>query len=159
MLLARPDANEAELATALPSADLINEVAAICDLLVDYGALEPQERNTLRLLFLYKPYRTLILDWEQMTRGMLQTFRASRAKAQEKAPFDSLVEELNGASPEFRAWWPDVDVKGFEEGRKRLNHPRLGRVDLAYVALVPEGRPDLSLTVYVPRPSVAGMTP
>ena len=130
--------------------DILAWNSAICDLLVDYSALQPHERNTLRLLFLHKPYRTLIIDWEQMTRGMLQTFRASRAKAQDKAPFDCLVNELSAASPEFRDWWPEVEVKGFEEGRKRLQHPKLGRVDFTFVALVPEGRPDLFLTVYIP---------
>lgn len=126
---------------------------AIADLFVDYGSLQPHERNTLRLLFLYIPYRTQILDWEQMTRGMISAFRAARAQARDKAPFDSLVEELSGLSPEFRAWWQDTEVKGFEEGRKRMLHPRAGRVDFTYVALTPEGRPDLSLVTYIPRPA------
>jgi len=124
---------------------------AIADLFVDYGSLQPHERNTLRLLFLYVPYRTLILDWEQMARGMISTFRAARAQAQDKAPFDSLVEELSAQSPEFRDWWQDTDVKGFGEGRKRLRHPGGGHVEFTYVALTPEGRPDLSLVTYIPR--------
>lgn len=124
---------------------------AIADLLVDYGSLQPHERNTLRLLFLYIPYRTLILDWEQMARGMISTFRASRALAQDKAPFDSLVEELSAQSPEFREWWQETEVKGFDEGRKRLLHPVSGYIDFTYVALTPEGRPDLSLVTYIPR--------
>lgn len=126
---------------------------AIADLLVDYGTLQPHERNTLRLLFLYLPYRTQILDWEQMARGMISAFRAARAHAHDKAPFDSLVEELSLESPEFRAWWQDTEVKGFEEGRKRVVHPKTGRtMDFTYVALTPEGRPDLSLVTYIPRP-------
>ena len=124
---------------------------AIADLFVDYGSLQPHERNTLRLLFLYIPYRTQILDWEQMARGMISTFRAARAHAQDKAPFDSLVEELSEQSPEFREWWQDTDVKGFEEGRKRLLHPTMGQIEFTYVALTPEGRPDLSLVTYIPR--------
>jgi hypothetical protein len=124
---------------------------AIADLFVDYGSLKPHERNTLRLLFLYVPYRTVILDWEQMARGMISAFRASRALAQDKAPFDSLVEELSALSPEFREWWQDTEVKGFEEGRKRMLHPINGYVDFTYVALTPEGRPDLSLVTYIPR--------
>lgn len=99
---------------------------AIADLFVDYGSLQPHERNTLRLLFLYQPYRTQILDWEQMARGMISAFRAARAQAQGNAPFDSLVVELSGLSPEFGAWWQDTDVKGFDEGAKRLRHPRGG---------------------------------
>jgi len=127
---------------------------AVADLLVDYGLLQAHERNTLRLLFLYIPYRTRILDWEQMARGMLSAFRAARAQAHDQAPFDSLVEELSLQSPEFRSWWQDTDVKGFEEGRKRVLHPVTGQVlDFTYVALTPEGRPDLSLVTYIPRPA------
>ncbi|KHK59249.1 XRE family transcriptional regulator [Burkholderia sp. A9] len=128
---------------------------AIADLFVDYGSLQPHERNTLRLLFLYPPYRTLILDWEQMARGMISTFRAARAQAQDKLPFDSLVDELSGLSPEFRDWWPDTDVKGFDEGGKRLRHPTFGDIEFTYVALTPAGRPDLSLVTYIPRPAAS----
>jgi transcriptional regulator with XRE-family HTH domain len=128
---------------------------AIADLFVDYGSLLPHERNTLRLLFLYKPYRTLILDWEQMSRGMISNFRAARAQAQDKAPFDSLVDELSELSPEFRAWWQDTNVKGFDEGDKRLRHPKGGHIEFTYVALTPTGRPDLSLVTYIPRHSAS----
>jgi len=124
---------------------------AIADLFVDYGSLQPHERNTLRLLFLYHPYRTLILDWEQMARGMISTFRAARAHAQDKAPFDNLIDELSQHSSEFRDWWQDTDVKGFDEGSKRLLHPTFGHIEFTYVALTPEGRPDLSLVTYIPR--------
>jgi transcriptional regulator with XRE-family HTH domain len=125
---------------------------AIAEHFVDYGSLQAHERNTLRLLFLYMPYRTQILDWEENARGMISVFRASRAQAQDKAPFDSLIEELSLQSPEFQTWWQETEVTGFEEGRKRLIHPKSGEVmDYTYVALTPEGRPDLSLVTYIPR--------
>ena len=126
---------------------------AIAELFVDYGSLLPHERNTLRLLFLYMPYRTRILDWEQMARGMISAFRTARAHAQDKAPFDSLIEELSSESAEFNDWWQDTEVKGFEEGSKRVVHPLTGKVvDFTYVALTPEGRADLSLVTYLPKP-------
>jgi transcriptional regulator with XRE-family HTH domain len=125
---------------------------AIADHFVDYGSLQPHERNTLRLLFLYIPYRTQILDWEENARGMISVFRASRAQAQDKAPFDSLIEELSLQSPEFIKWWQETEVTGFEEGRKRLIHPKSGDIlDYTYVALTPQGQPDLSLVTYIPR--------
>lgn len=124
---------------------------AIADLFVDYSQLLPHERNTLRLMFLYRPYRTLIRDWEQMARGTISTFRAARAQAQDKAPFDSLIEQLSDLSPEFHDWWKDVTVKGFDEGQKRLRHPSAGDIEFTYVALSPAGRPDLSLVTYIPR--------
>ena len=133
--------------------DILAWNPAVGDLFVDYGKLEPHERNTLRLMFLYPPYRSLMRDWEQQARATISVFRAARAKVSDKAPFDRLVEELCLASAEFRTWWPAVDVQGFDEGLKRLRHPRHGLLDLTYMALTPEGRPDLSFVTYIPRPA------
>ncbi|OTP66576.1 helix-turn-helix transcriptional regulator [Caballeronia sordidicola] len=130
--------------------DILAWNSAVADLFVDYGTLEPPARNTLYLMFLYAPYRELIHEWERIARGTIGVFRAARAKASDKAPYDELIEEISAESEEFRHLWRELDVQGFEEGIKRLNHPTRGRVDLAYVALVPEGRPDLSFVSYLP---------
>lgn len=131
---------------------------AIAALFVDYSLLPAQERNTLRLLFLHQPYRTRIVEWEQMARGMLCTFRANRARAQaqgaeQAAPFDSLVAELSAHSAEFCDWWQGSDVKQFDEGSKRLLDANGDALEFTYVSLTPEGRPDLSLVTYIPRPA------
>ena len=130
--------------------DILAWNPAVADLFVDYGALEPRARNTLYLMFLYAPYRELIDDWARVARGTIGIFRAGRAKASDKAPFDVLVEEISTGSAEFRRWWQDVDVQGFGEGVKRLHHPTRGLIDLTYVALIPESRPDLSFVSYLP---------
>ena len=132
--------------------DILAWNSAIARVFMDYDLLRPQDRNTLRLLFLHEPYRTLIVDWEAMARGMISTFRAARAQAHDQAPFDALIDELNSLSPEFRAWWPDTEVKGFDEGSKRLRQPDGSYLEFIYVALAPHGRPDLSLVTYIPRP-------
>ena len=134
-----------------PRTDILAWNAAVADLFVDYGSLQPHERNTLRLMFLHPRYRTLILGWEQMARGYMSSFRAARARAHDKAPFDRLIEELTSSSREFRDWWPDSGVTNFEEGTKSLQHPTIGRVDYTYVALAPEGHPDLSMVAYILR--------
>ena len=118
--------------------DILAWNPAVADLFVDYGGLEPRERNTLRLMFLYPPYRSLMRDWESLARGTIRVFHAARAKASDKAPFDRLVEEICAGSAEFRAWWQEGDVQGFDEGVKRLRHPTHGLLDLTYVALIPE---------------------
>ena len=135
--------------------DILAWNPAVADLFVDYGGLKPHERNTLRLLFLYPPYRSLMRDWEQLARGTIRVFRAARGKAPNKAPFDELVQELCAESAEFRVWWREGDVQGFDEGGKRLRHPTHGLLDLTYVALTPEGRPDLSFVTYIPRPGAS----
>lgn len=114
--------------------------------------MEPHERNTLRLTFVHVPYRELLRDWETFARGMLRIFCAFYAKAPDKAPLDALADTLRAESEEFREWWPEGEVQGFDEGVKRLRHPTRGLIDLTYVALTPDGRPDLSFVTYMPRP-------
>ena len=84
---------------------------------------------------------------------MLQIFATARAKASDKAPFDRLSDELRAESEEFRAWWLEGDVQSFNEGVKRIRHPARELIDLDYVALTPEGQPDLSLVTYLARPA------
>lgn len=98
--------------------DILAWNPAIADLFVDYSQLAPHERNTLRLMFLYPPYRTLILNWEEMTRGLLAGFRAAMAQAPDKAPFLALVEDIAAHSEEFRQWWPSTTCVGSMKGRR-----------------------------------------
>ncbi len=122
---------------------------AAADLFIDYGTLAPYERNTLRLMFLNESYRTLIVDWERVVKETLGTFRAARARAKDKVPFDELIAELSSKSREFVEWWPNLEVKMFTEGSKHLDHPRYGLMKVSYVALSPADRPELSLVTYV----------
>ena len=130
--------------------DILAWNPAVADLFVDYATLEPRARNTLYLMFLYAPYRKLIDDWERVARSTIGVFRAARAKASNKAPFDERTEQISHQSKEFRQWWQELDVEGFSEGVKRLLHPTMGRINLTYVSLAPEGRPDLSFVTYLP---------
>lgn len=130
--------------------DILAWNKAITELFLDYGALQPHERNTIRLLFLYAPYRSLIQNWESLAHGYVSTLRAARTRATDKAPFDRLAAELSEASGEFRTWWAEVDVMAFDEGRKRLRHPSLGDVEYTYFSMTPDKQPNLSVVVYLP---------
>ena len=134
--------------------DILAWNPAAADLFVDFGELDRFERNTLRLTFLYVPYRSLILDWEAFARRMLRIFCALRAKASDKTPFDRLAAALRAESEEFRTWWPEGEVQSFDEGTKRLRHPTRGVLDLTYVALSPDGQPDLSFVTYMVQPGM-----
>lgn len=130
--------------------DILAWNPAITELFVNYGELEPRDRNTVRLMFLYPPYRTLIVNWEAIARATLEQFRIARAKARVKDPFDEIAEDLLKGSAEFRQWWSELDVQMFTEGIKILEHPTFGSLELSYNALAPQGHPDLSLVTYVP---------
>ena len=84
----------------------------------------PRERNTIWNVFTNPLARHFIVNWEDDARQLLAQFRSSCARYPGDTELAALIHDLLLASPEFRAWWPDHEVRGGQEGRKMLNHPR-----------------------------------
>jgi len=123
-------------------------------MLMDYGALPPEQRNILRFIFLDPRARAAQYDWEGVARFVLGAFRADAARAGAAVEIEPLVEELCRLSPEFRSMWRDNDVRGGHgEAVKHLRHPVLGPIAFEYSAFAVDGRTDLSLVIYNPAPA------
>ena len=129
-----------------------NRAAAV--VLTDYGALAPDQRNVLRLMFGNSRVRAAQHDWESVARFVVATFRADAARAGAVSEVSQLVDELCLTSPEFKRFWSENDVGLHGEGTKRLHHPVLGELALEYSAFAVDGRPDLSMVVYNPATDV-----
>ena len=119
-------------------------------MLIDYGALPPEERNILRFIFLDPKVRAAQYDWESVARFVVGAFRVDAARAGAAQEVEPLVEELCRRSPEFKAMWLDHDVRSHNEGVKRIRHAVLGPLAFEYSAFAVDGRPDLSMVVYNP---------
>lgn len=131
-----------------PTWDVVAWNRAAAAVLTDYGALPPERRNLLRLMFCDGGVRAAQAEWEASARLVVSVFRIDAARAgAEVAP---LVEELCRCSPEFAAMWRENDVRPHGDGVKRLVHPALGPIALEYSAFAVDGRPDLGLVVYNP---------
>ncbi len=125
-----------------------NRAAAV--ILTDYGALPPDQRNVLRLVFLDPRVRAAQNDWESVARFVVGVFRMDAARAGAAAEVASLVDELSRLSPEFKQMWRENDVQSHGEGIKNIRHPVLGPLAFDYSAFAVDGRPDLSMVVYNP---------
>jgi transcriptional regulator with XRE-family HTH domain len=124
---------------------------AAAAMLMDYGALRPDERNILRFMFLDPRARAAQYDWESVARFVLASFRVDAARAGAMAEVEPLVEELCRLSPEFRAMWRENDVRGpYGEAVKHMRHPILGPLAFEYSAFGVDGRTDLAMVVYNP---------
>ena len=123
--------------------------AAAC-VLTDYGALAPDQRNILRMIFCDRRVRAVQAEWEAVARFVVRAFRIDAARAGIDVEVAPLVDELCRSSPEFDSMWRDNDVQTHGEGIKRLSHPQLGPISMEYSAFAVDGRPDLSLIVYNP---------
>lgn len=130
--------------------DILAWNAAAAAVLTDYGALDPDQRNVLRLLFGHPHVRAALPDWESEARFAVAAFRADVARAGTPGRAQHLVEELRRLSPEFGAMWQGHDVCTYGEGTKVLRHADAGQLALEYSAFAVDGRPDLGLVIYTP---------
>ncbi len=125
-----------------------NQAAAA--VLTDYGALPPEERNILRLIFCNDRVRRAQDDWAGIARFVVAAFRADAIRAGARSEVSELVEELRRRSPEFDALWQDKDIRVHGEGTKRLRHATAGLIEMEYSGFSVDGRPDLGMVVYHP---------
>jgi transcriptional regulator with XRE-family HTH domain len=125
-----------------------NRAAAL--VLTDYGALPPDQRNILRLMFGNSNIRAAQQDWKSVARFVVGAFRADAARAGAVSEVGQLVEELCRLSSDFEALWRENDVGVHSEGVKRLHHPILGWIEMEFSAFAVDGRLDLGMIVYNP---------
>jgi transcriptional regulator with XRE-family HTH domain len=133
-----------------PTWDVVAWNRAAATMLTDYGALAPEQRNILRLVFCDPRVRAAQYDWEGVARFVVATFRADVARAGAASRVQALVDELCHASAEFAAMWRDHDVRRYGGGVKKLRHPLAGPIAFEYSAFAVDGRPDLGMIVYNP---------
>src|SRR5882757_7072462 len=134
--------------------DVVAWNRAAAAVLTDYGALPPEQRNILRMIFCDPRVRAAQFDWESVARFVVSAFRIDAARAGADAEVAPLVDELCRSSPEFAAMWRDNEVQTYGEGVKHLRHPVLGPISLEYSSFAVDGRPDLQMIVYNPATAV-----
>jgi transcriptional regulator with XRE-family HTH domain len=129
--------------------DVVAWNRAATAMLMDYGALPPEQRNILRFLFLDPRMRAAQYDWESVARFVVGAFRVDAARAGAAAEAQPIIDELGRLSPEFRAMWRDNDVhNNHGETIKHIRHPVLGPLAFEHSTFAVDGRPDLSMVVY-----------
>jgi transcriptional regulator with XRE-family HTH domain len=89
-------------------------------------------------------------QWRDTARNTLARFRAEHARRIGDPDFAALIEALERASPDFRAWWPRHEVLTDQLGTKTIDHPELGTLRLHHMQSSPTSHPDLRLTQFAP---------
>ncbi|MER9435204.1 helix-turn-helix transcriptional regulator [Mesorhizobium sp. M0618] len=116
----------------------------------DYGLLEGDARNIIHMVFTSPHHRRLLVDWEQLARTVLASFRAASARYVGDPDFERLIELMTRSSPEFRAWWPQRDVAHRLSGVKHVRHPSAGAMSFEHMSLSIGDGSDMKLIVYTP---------
>ncbi|MEU5383785.1 helix-turn-helix transcriptional regulator [Kitasatospora cineracea] len=91
--------------------------------------------NFPRYFFLDPGSPDFFVDWEEGARATVAVLRAEAGRAPHDRALHELVGELSALSGEFRTMWASHDVRIRHGGTKRLNHPEVGRLELAFRSL------------------------
>lgn len=108
-----------------------------------------EDRNCLWQAFTNPRWKAMMVDWEESVARMVAEYRAAMAEHIDDPAWQSFVDRLREAGPEFSAFWDRHDV-GTENYTKRLMHPTAGLMRLNYTNLWLDHRPRARIVVFTP---------
>jgi len=111
-----------------------------------------QPANSARFTFLDPAAKEFYLDWEKVARDLVGHLRSEAGRNPYDTELSNLVGELSTRSPEFASWWAAHNVRFHQTGVKRLNHPLIGELELAYEVMELPADNGLTIGVYSAEP-------
>lgn len=114
------------------------------------GASAPA--NAARFVFLDRKAQTFYTDWHSNTRQIVAILRAEAGRAPYDRKLSDLVGELSTRSDLFRKLWAAHDVREHRTGRKSIEHPVVGHLDLTYQSMDLASDRELQMLVFSAEP-------
>jgi transcriptional regulator with XRE-family HTH domain len=108
--------------------------------------------NLARFCFLDPRSHELYPDWDGVADTTVALLRSEAGRDPLNRDLSGLVGELATSSPEFRTRWAAHDVQLHHTGVKRLRHPVIGMIEVAYNTMDLPAQPGLVLTFYTAEP-------
>ena len=116
----------------------------------DFTNRSERERNVVWSAFMNLAHRKRLVNWEVAARRSIAFLHARSDQYANEGWFTELVADLQQASPEFRAWWPEHDILLTCNGPNEIDHPLVGYLSLQGTTLVVPEQPDLQMVVHTP---------
>ncbi|WP_246147938.1 helix-turn-helix domain-containing protein [Nonomuraea turkmeniaca] len=128
--------------------DIIAWNPEMAALVVDFGTLPPEQRNSMWLCTLHPGLRDFYRDRERTLREGIADLRAAWAAHPDDTALSELIDELTSGSEEVARLWALRDVRVNGRGRKRLRHATAGPLTVEYEVLAPLQAPGQRLVIY-----------
>ncbi|MFI6076301.1 helix-turn-helix transcriptional regulator [Actinoplanes sp. NPDC051343] len=108
--------------------------------------------NLARFLFLDPASQDFYVEWERIAEEAVALLRSEAGRNPYDRQLTDLVGELSTRSNRFRTWWAAHNVLEHVAGLKRLHHPLVGDLALAYESLELTADRGLRLNAYSAEP-------
>lgn len=175
--LARAAAGPRRAPRTLPASKVSPRVALLIDSMADVPAIaltrlgDPVASNRLgralfpelfpegaaplnhsRYLFLDPRSRRFYIDWETSAREAVSAMRLVAGHDPSDRALMALVGELATRSDDFRTWWGGHTVRTHSSGTKRIDHPVVGEMTVAFETLALPSTPGVHIAAYTTEP-------
>jgi transcriptional regulator with XRE-family HTH domain len=108
--------------------------------------------NIARFIFLNPAAGNFYLGWDQLAEDVVALLRAEAGRDPYDRALSDLIGELSTRSEQFRRMWAAHDVRMHRSGVKRLHHPVVGELTLAYESMELTADAGLRLNAYTAEP-------
>jgi transcriptional regulator with XRE-family HTH domain len=108
--------------------------------------------NMARFIFLDPASQEFYRDWERIAEDIVALLRGEAGRHPYDRELTDLVGELTTRSDRFRTWWASHNVRQHRAGVKRMHHPLVGDLTLAYESMELTADPGLRLNAYSAEP-------
>ena len=114
-----------------------------------------QPVNPARFLFLDPRGPEFYVEWERQAQDTVAMLRSEVGRNPHDRALSGLIGELSTRSEAFRTWWAAHNVRFHRTGVKRLHHPVVGDLTLAFEALDLAADEGLRISAYTAEPGTA----
>ncbi|MFI7547011.1 helix-turn-helix transcriptional regulator [Actinoplanes sp. NPDC049599] len=111
--------------------------------------------NLARFIYLDPAAQDFYHDWEQLAEDVVALLRSEAGHDPHDRNLSDLIGELSTRSDQFRAWWAAHNVRLHRTGVKKVHHPVIGDLTLAYESMDLTADQGLRLNAYSAAPGSA----
>lgn len=111
--------------------------------------------NNARFVFLDPRSQAFYPDWERSANDIVAILRSEAGRNPYDRKLTDLIGELSTRSETFRTRWAAHNVRFHRTGLKRIHHPVVGDLELAYEAMEFPAEPGLQMFVCIAEPGSA----
>jgi hypothetical protein len=108
--------------------------------------------NNARFIFLDPHATAFFRDWDKVANDTVALLRAEAGRDPYDRQLSDLIGELSTRSDEFRVRWAAHNVRIHTTGVKRIHHPVVGDLELAFESFPLAADPSQSLLTYTAEP-------
>jgi transcriptional regulator with XRE-family HTH domain len=108
--------------------------------------------NSARFTFLDPRATSFFVDWDHAADDSVAVLRGEAGRNPYDRDLSDLVGELSTQSEEFRTRWARHDVRYHDTGKKRLHHPVVGDLEVAFEVMTLVADPQLTMFAFTAEP-------